>query len=55
MFYLLYSYFLSSTIDEYSLVGLSKAECAAEPIVLLILARICYESDRVSDKAELCT
>ncbi len=40
---------------EYSLMELSTAECEAEPIMLWFSARLCYESDRVSDKAELCT
>jgi hypothetical protein len=40
---------------EYSLVGLSTAVRGAEPMVLWFSARLCYESDRVSDKAELCT
>jgi hypothetical protein len=40
---------------EYSLVRLSPAVCGAEPIVPWFSPRLCYESDRVSDKAELCT
>jgi hypothetical protein len=39
---------------EFSLVGLSTAVCGAEPIVPWFSARLCYESDRVSDEAELC-
>ncbi len=40
---------------EYSVVRLSTAMCGAEPTVPWCSARLCYESDRVSDKAELCT
>ncbi len=39
---------------EFSLVGLSTAVCGAEPIVPWFSARLCCESDRVSDEAELC-
>jgi hypothetical protein len=42
-------------MTEYSLVGLSTAVCGAEPIVPWFTARQCHESDRVSDKGELCT
>ncbi len=37
---------------EFSLVRLSAAVCGAEPIVLWFSARLCYESDRVLDKAK---
>ncbi len=40
---------------DYRHVGLSKAVCGAKLIVLLFSGKWCYESDRVSTKAELCT
>jgi hypothetical protein len=40
---------------EYSHVRLSIDVCGAMPIVPWFSARLCYESDRASDKAELCT
>ncbi len=40
---------------EYSLVRLSPVMCGAELIVPWFSARLCYEFDRVSDKAKLYT
>ncbi len=40
---------------ECSPVRLSRGVCEAEPIVPWFSARLYHESDRLSDKAKLCT